>query len=82
MVCRSLGYTHDTGVAVAYSVAYFGQGSGPIHLDDVACIGEEVTLAECSSSAWGQHNCNHGEDAGVKCPFAGMVKKDMIFSLT
>ena len=39
----------------------------PIHLDNVACIGSEVTLASCPHPAFGVHNCAHSEDVGVTC---------------
>ena len=43
-------------------------GSGPIHLDDVKCEGEETNLLSCPQLAQNiQHNCKHSEDAGVKC---------------
>ena len=46
----------------------FGMGSGPIHLDDVKCEGEETNLLSCPQLAQNiQHNCKHSEDAGVKC---------------
>ena len=51
------------------TAAYFGEGSGPILLDDVSCYGLEKTLISClTGSRIGQHNCSHGEDAGVRCP--------------
>ncbi|NXW52106.1 DMBT1 protein, partial [Nyctiprogne leucopyga] len=43
------------------------QGSGPIWLDDMNCTGTEADLSACRTRPWGEHNCNHGEDAGVVC---------------
>lgn len=36
-------------------------------LDDINCSGMERLLSECSSRAWGEHNCGHDEDAGAVC---------------
>ncbi|XP_015742594.1 scavenger receptor cysteine-rich domain-containing group B protein-like isoform X1 [Coturnix japonica] len=64
VVCRQLG----CGEAVsAHSSAYFGQGSGPIWLDNVQCIGTETALSQCQARPLGLNNCYHGEDAGVVC---------------
>ena len=66
VVCRQLGYDHATE---AISNALFGAGSStmPIYLDDVGCFGNEAALNQCPASPWGQHNCQHSEDAGVRC---------------
>jgi hypothetical protein len=45
--------------------AHFGQGTGDIFLDELLCNGTERTLQECPSDS--SHNCNHEEDAGVRC---------------
>ncbi|XP_076238933.1 uncharacterized protein LOC143182076 [Calliopsis andreniformis] len=64
VICRSLGYG---GRAVAKKDGYFGPGEGPIWLDEVNCYGNETQLYRCDHDHWGQHNCDHGEDAGVIC---------------
>uniref|UniRef100_A0A3Q3MS57 Soluble scavenger receptor cysteine-rich domain-containing protein SSC5D n=1 Tax=Labrus bergylta TaxID=56723 RepID=A0A3Q3MS57_9LABR len=64
VVCQQL----DCGVAVAVgSSSKFGQGSGPIVLDNVDCSGSETDLSQCRSLGWGIHNCYHYEDVGVTC---------------
>lgn len=52
--------------ATPLGLAHFGQGSGDILLDELFCDGSELTLQNCNS-AGSSHNCNHGEDAGVRC---------------
>ena len=52
--------------ARAYSLAYFGRGTGTIHLDNVHCTGTEQTLLSCSHST-STTDCGHHEDAGVTC---------------
>ncbi|XP_014743403.1 PREDICTED: neurotrypsin [Sturnus vulgaris] len=64
VVCRQLGLG---GVAKAWSQAYFGEGSGPVLLDEVQCTGNELSIEQCPKSSWRQHNCGHKEDAGVSC---------------
>ena len=63
VVCRQLGYS--TSNVTAFNNAYFGQGTGPIHLDDLSCVGTESSLFSCTYSS--THNCVHSEDAGVSC---------------
>uniref|UniRef100_A0A8B9GAK2 SRCR domain-containing protein n=1 Tax=Amazona collaria TaxID=241587 RepID=A0A8B9GAK2_9PSIT len=57
VVCRQLGLGQ----------AYFGEGSGPLLLDEVQCTGNELSIEQCPKSSWREHNCDHKEDAGVSC---------------
>ncbi|KAM6402954.1 scavenger receptor cysteine-rich domain-containing group B protein [Rhynochetos jubatus] len=64
VVCRQLGCGHAITLPAAMT---FGQGSGPIFLDNVDCKGREAALSECWSHGWGIHNCYHYEDVAVVC---------------
>ena len=59
----------------ALKQAYFGQGSGPIHIDDVLCDGNETLLLDCDYEP--DHNCAHFEDAGVVCGEAQCTEGDV-----
>ena len=52
--------------AVAYSNARYGQGTGPIWLDNLACTGVEYNLTNCTYDP-DTTDCRHFEDAGVLC---------------
>ena len=64
VVCRQLGF--GSAIDVARN-AHYGLGSGQIWLDEMSCVGTELTIADCSPIIWGNHDCSHAEDAGVQC---------------
>ena len=63
VACRQLGYYGG----MVPGVGSFPQGTGPILLDSVVCIGNETELGYCAHDCWGCNDCSHGEDVGVIC---------------
>ena len=47
--------------------AYFGVGSGPIHLSRAQCRSNDTRLIDCNVDKTGVNGCEHNEDAGVIC---------------
>lgn len=77
VVCRQLGFGPPLA---APSEAFFGEGSGPIWMDDVFCVGSEQRLVDCpfrGPNVFGDHNCAHSEDAGVICTGNGAAAPAM-----
>ncbi|KAG2462359.1 WC11 protein, partial [Polypterus senegalus] len=64
VVCQQLQCGHAIKTSDS---SIYGQGTGPIWLDDVNCYGNESTLWECEINNWGIHDCGHKEDVGLLC---------------
>ncbi|XP_071492390.1 scavenger receptor cysteine-rich domain-containing group B protein-like [Diadema antillarum] len=71
VACRQLGLgLHGSAIGNAY----FGRGPDPIMLDDVTCVGNEESILQCGHRTPREHNCQHSEDAGVRCTQTGLTE--------
>ena len=64
IVCRQLGFP-EAITAVGYSA--FGEGSGPVLMSGVRCLGTEKTLQRCSYQDWVDSDLSPGYEVGVIC---------------
>ncbi|XP_030832032.1 deleted in malignant brain tumors 1 protein [Strongylocentrotus purpuratus] len=64
VACTQLGFP---GAVQALRMAYFGQGGGSIHLNELQCSGSETRLADCPHQPWTRNYCSHYQDASVIC---------------
>ena len=53
--------------ATAYRYGRFGRGNGSIYLDNLNCYGSESRLIDCYHNGIGIHNCDHSDDASLRC---------------
>ena len=49
----------------------YGPGKGSIMLDNVNCVGNEVSIADCPHNGWLRHDCDHSKDVAVWCVING-----------
>ena len=54
-------------IGIPTTRAYFGEGSGPIHLSRAQCRNNDTRLINCNINKTGINGCVHSEDAGVIC---------------
>ncbi|XP_056117916.1 galectin-3-binding protein A-like [Rhinichthys klamathensis goyatoka] len=78
VVCRQMGFP---GAISVTSGGQYGEGSGPVWLDDMNCKGSESSLSGCSFKGWGVSDCTHKEDAGVTCDTGKNITSNRQFSV-
>ena len=71
VLCKQLGYVDAEYVRFR---AYYGEGTGPIWIDQIQCDNGDQSVIDCRHNGWGKHDCKHREDAGVKCRRKTAVK--------
>ena len=62
------GYSRQQASAITHHST--ARGQGPIFLSDLNCVGTEANLLSCrreDNLFVGQHNCNHSNDAVIRC---------------
>nr|XP_045618855.1 uncharacterized protein LOC123770744 [Procambarus clarkii]XP_045618856.1 uncharacterized protein LOC123770744 [Procambarus clarkii]XP_045618857.1 uncharacterized protein LOC123770744 [Procambarus clarkii] len=64
VLCRMMGWERSSHI---FKNNTFGAGTGMVWLDDVRCLGYEASVADCQHLPWGQTNCDHTEDVGLRC---------------
>ena len=53
--------------ALALTKAQYGEGYGPVYLDEVNCSGTEASIVHCGHIGVANTNCGHAEDAAIIC---------------
>lgn len=73
LVCKQLGFE---GVEHVRYRAYYGEGTGPIWIDQIHCESHHQSIIDCRHNGWGLHDCRHREDAGLECKRKEVQKPD------
>uniref|UniRef100_A0A8K9X8Y9 Lysyl oxidase homolog n=1 Tax=Oncorhynchus mykiss TaxID=8022 RepID=A0A8K9X8Y9_ONCMY len=75
VVCRELGFG---SAKEALTGARMGQGMGPIHMNEVLCLGTEKSMWNCGFKNITSEDCQHVEDAAVRCNTPYMALENSI----
>ena len=60
--------SQPTAGSRAFRNAQFGEGTGPVFLEGLECVGTEMSLLECAMDIpLGTSLCDHSDDVGIRC---------------
>ena len=59
----------------------YGQGSGPIWLENVQCVGNETSIANCTHNGWGVHDCSDSYGVSVWCGASPQYYGNLLLSV-
>ena len=62
VVCRQLAFDFGEAIVRNGAETHFN-----IVLDNVKCTGNESSISQCPRNNWGEHECTHSEDVGLRC---------------
>jgi len=63
VACREMGFSAVRTLNVGITV----RGDSDFGLDNVVCSGQEASLFDCRTSAWGSHDCGDSEHVQLVC---------------
>ena len=69
VACRQLGYESAEATYRGWEHKWKGPTSDDVQvlMSGVYCKGNESTVLECAHTEFGEHQCTHDDDVGVKC---------------
>ena len=69
VVCKMMGFLYGTYSSTykQVSIATARKAGENMHLDNVVCNGNEMSIDQCAHNGWGEENCDHSEAVGVRC---------------
>ncbi|XP_071095020.1 uncharacterized protein [Haliotis cracherodii] len=80
VICSMLGYSDFTSGGSIQRQAAFGEGTGPIWLNNLTCLGSEATITQCPLGGWRADDCGHNHDAGVTCSSAQLPNNFLLIT--
>ena len=76
--CYDLSHFINIG-AISLFGSFVVDGTGQIVLDDLQCTGSESRLIDCPHNGLGNHNCDHSQDAGIRCVPGMTIKTRIVY---